>query len=108
MTDTITPAVRDRLALALDTDDLVYALRLARDLEPWFGVAKVGLELFSATGPEAVTALVERGWKVFLDLKLHDIPTTVGKAGRGPRPLGGAHPTPPRPPRRAMVPGGRA
>ena len=78
---TSTP-VRERLALALDTDDLVGALRLARDLEPWFGVAKVGLELFSATGPEVVSALTERGWKVFLDLKLHDIPTTVGKAAR--------------------------
>lgn len=77
-----TPAVRDRLALALDTDDLVDALRLARDLEPWFGVAKVGLELFSATGPDSVSALAERGWKVFLDLKLHDIPTTVGKSAR--------------------------
>jgi orotidine-5'-phosphate decarboxylase len=82
MPDTIAPAVRDRLALALDTDDLVDALRTARDLEPWFAVAKVGLELFSATGPEVVTALVERGWKVFLDLKLHDIPTTVGKSAR--------------------------
>ena len=81
MVDTTTsPAVRDRLALALDTDDLVGALRMARDLEAWFGVAKVGLELFSATGPEVVSALTERGWKVFLDLKLHDIPTTVGKA----------------------------
>jgi orotidine-5'-phosphate decarboxylase len=75
-------AVRDRLALAVDTDDLVGALRLARDLEPWFGVAKVGLELFSATGPDVVSAFAERGWKVFLDLKFHDIPTTVGKAAR--------------------------
>lgn len=75
-------AVRDRLALALDTDDLVDALRLARELEPWFGVAKVGLELFTATGPEAVTALVERGWRVFLDVKLHDIPSTVRKAAQ--------------------------
>jgi len=82
MPNTVVPPVRDRLALALDTDDLVDALRTARDLEPWFGVAKVGLELFSATGPEVVTALVERGWKVFLDLKLHDIPTTVGRAAR--------------------------
>ncbi len=78
----VTPAVRDRLALVLDTDDLVDALRIARDLEPWFGVAKVGLELFSATGPDCVSALVERGWKVFLDLKLHDIPTTVGRSAR--------------------------
>lgn len=71
---------RDRLALALDVDDLVLALRLARDLQPWFGVAKVGLELYTAAGPDAVSSLVEIGFDVFLDLKLHDIPTTVGKA----------------------------
>jgi orotidine-5'-phosphate decarboxylase len=79
---TADPAARDMLALALDTDDLVEALRLADQLEPYFGVAKVGLELFSAEGPEAVSALVERGWRVFLDVKLHDIPTTVNKAAR--------------------------
>ena len=43
MSETIALGVRDRLALALDTDDLVDALRVARDLEPWFSVAKVGL-----------------------------------------------------------------
>ena len=73
---------KGRLALALDTDDLVVALRLARDLEPWFGVAKVGLELFSAAGPDAVASLSDLGYDVFLDLKLHDIPTTVEKAAR--------------------------
>ena len=90
---TIAPVVRDRLALALDTDDLVDALRVARDLEPWFGVAKVGLELFSATGPEVVTAFVDRGWRVFLDLKLHDIPTTVRKAARVLGALGASYVT---------------
>jgi orotidine-5'-phosphate decarboxylase len=73
---------RDRLALALDVDDLVAALRLAQRLRPWFGVAKVGLELFGAAGPEAVLALGAEGYRVFLDLKLHDIPTTVGRAAR--------------------------
>ena len=75
-------ATKDRLALALDMDDLVVALRMARELEPWFGVAKVGLELFSAAGPDAVVSLTELGYDVFLDLKLHDIPTTVEKAAR--------------------------
>jgi orotidine-5'-phosphate decarboxylase len=75
-------ALRQMLALAFDTDDLVEALRLAEELEPWFAVAKVGLELFSAEGPEAVSALTERGWRVFLDVKLHDIPNTVNKAAR--------------------------
>jgi orotidine-5'-phosphate decarboxylase len=73
---------RDRLVLALDTDDLVEALRLADELQPYFAAAKVGLELFSAEGPETVSALAERGWRVFLDVKLHDIPTTVHKAAR--------------------------
>jgi orotidine-5'-phosphate decarboxylase len=85
--------LRRRLALALDVDDLVAGLRLARRLRPWFGVAKVGLELFAAAGPEAVTALVDEGYLVFLDLKLHDIPTTVGRAGRVIGGLGAAYTT---------------
>jgi len=81
--ESIDPALaRQRLALALDVDDLVAATRLARDLQPWFGVAKVGLELFSAAGPEVVAALVGCGYRVFVDLKLHDIPTTVERASR--------------------------
>jgi orotidine-5'-phosphate decarboxylase len=82
MTEAMDGAIKDRLALALDMDDLVVALRLARDLEPWFGVAKVGLELFSAAGPDAVSSLADLGYDVFVDLKLHDIPTTVEKASR--------------------------
>ncbi|MGI8793069.1 MAG: orotidine-5'-phosphate decarboxylase [Acidimicrobiales bacterium] len=74
--------IRDHLALVLDVDDLVAARRLARELSPWFGVAKVGLELFSAVGPDAITAMQDLDMKVFLDLKLHDIPTTVGRAAR--------------------------
>ena len=85
-TDTTTAAAatatRDKLAIALDVDDIVEAHRLAKEVAPWFGVAKVGLELFSAHGPAAVHQLVGLGYKVFLDLKLHDIPTTVGKAAR--------------------------
>lgn len=74
--------VREHLALALDVDDLVAAMRLARELKPWFGVAKVGLELYSAVGPDAIGSLTELGYDVFVDLKLHDIPTTVNKAAR--------------------------
>jgi orotidine-5'-phosphate decarboxylase len=73
---------KSKLALALDMDDLVPALRVARDLQPWFGVAKIGLELFSAAGPDAVAALIDMGYDVFIDLKLHDIPTTVEKSAR--------------------------
>lgn len=75
-------AVRGRLALALDVDDLVAAVRLARDLEPWFGTMKVGMELFSAAGPDAIATLAEIGVDVFYDGKLHDIPNTVGRTAR--------------------------
>jgi len=74
------PELRAKMALALDVDDLVEALRLARRLSPWFGVAKVGLELFVAAGADVVGALIDNGFEVFLDLKLHDIPSTVRKA----------------------------
>jgi orotidine-5'-phosphate decarboxylase len=74
--------LRSKLALVLDVDDDVAALRLARELRPWFGIAKVGLELFTATGPSIVETLRAGGYQVFVDLKLHDIPTTVNKAAR--------------------------
>jgi orotidine-5'-phosphate decarboxylase len=73
---------RARLVLALDVSSLDEAVGLAKRLEPWFGVVKVGLELFSAEGPLAVDALLDEGFQVFVDLKLHDIPTTVARAAR--------------------------
>lgn len=82
LSEGLPPELRSKMALALDVDDLVQALRLARQLSPWFGVVKVGLELYSAAGPDAVGSLADKGFDVFLDLKLHDIPTTVGKAAR--------------------------
>jgi orotidine-5'-phosphate decarboxylase len=85
----VTPSTRrgprrasDLLALALDVDDLDAALALAARLRGSFGVAKVGLELYAAAGPDIVAPLLEAGYRVFLDLKFHDIPTTVGKAAR--------------------------
>jgi orotidine-5'-phosphate decarboxylase len=75
-------AVRPKLAIALDVDDLIAATRLARAVSPYFGVAKVGLELFSAAGPEAIGVMQDLGMEVFLDVKLHDIPNTVNKAAR--------------------------
>lgn len=82
MSEGVPSEIRDRLALVLDVDDLVVAMRLAHELGPWFGVVKVGLELFTAAGPDAVTSLSGAGFAVFLDLKLHDIPTTVRKSAR--------------------------
>ena len=74
--------MRDRLVLALDVASLDGALELAGRLQPWFATVKVGLELFTAEGPLAVDALLDEGFQVFLDLKLHDIPTTVARAAR--------------------------
>jgi orotidine-5'-phosphate decarboxylase len=74
--------VRDRLAIALDVPDLDTAEQLAKEVAPWFGIAKVGLELYSAAGPEAIARLRALDFRVFADLKLHDIPTTVRRAAR--------------------------
>ena len=73
---------RDHLALALDVGDLDTALAVAARVQPWFGVAKVGVELYAEAGPAAFDALQDKGFRVFADLKLHDIPTTVGRAAR--------------------------
>ena len=83
------------------------ALRLADQLQPWFGVAKVGLELFTAAGPDAVTSIADAGFKVFLDLKLHDIPTTVKQVGPGGGGAGRVLPHAARPGRRGDAAGGR-
>ena len=82
VTSDLDVAARDHLAIALDVPSLDDARRLAEEVAPWFGVAKVGLELFSAAGPAAVEPLRDLGLRVFCDLKLHDIPTTVGRAAR--------------------------
>lgn len=84
---------RRRLALALDVDDAATALSWGRRLRPWFGVAKVGLELFASSGPPVVAALADEGFAVFVDLKLHDIPTTVGRAATVLGRLGAAYVT---------------
>ena len=82
---------REHLALALDVDDLVAAVRSARRMRPWFAVAKVGLELYTAAGPDAIAVMLDEGFRVFLDVKLHDIPTTVGRAARVAGGLGVAY-----------------
>ena len=73
---------RDCIVLALDVDTLDEALSLAKRVHPYVGTFKVGLELYLAEGPKSVEALREAGLDVFLDLKLHDIPTTVDRSAR--------------------------
>src|SRR4051794_38861236 len=74
--------VRHKLALALDVPDLDRAEQLAKEVAPGFGEAKVGLELYSAAGPEATARMRALDFEVFADIKLHDIPTSVGRAAR--------------------------
>jgi orotidine-5'-phosphate decarboxylase len=69
------------LIVAADTADLEVAERLARDLLEVAGAVKVGLELYTAAGPKSVSRL-RAHLPVFLDLKLHDIPNTAGRAAR--------------------------
>jgi orotidine-5'-phosphate decarboxylase len=71
----------ERIIVALDVPELVEAERLAASLVGTVGWFKVGLELFSAHGPAAVEAIRAYG-PVMLDLKLHDIPTTVQRAAQ--------------------------
>ena len=74
------------LCVALDAPDLATAESWARAVAPQAGLLKVGLELFSAEGGQAVRRIAQHG-KVFLDLKLHDIPNTVAGAVRSLAPL---------------------
>jgi len=67
-----------RLIVALDTSSLQQALEWVERL-PQVQWWKVGLELFTAVGPPILQSLKERGKRIFLDLKLHDIPHTVGR-----------------------------
>jgi orotidine-5'-phosphate decarboxylase len=73
---------RDHLALALDVGDLETALALAVRVQPWFAIAKIGMELYAEAGPAALEALRDKGFRVFADLKLYDIPTTLNRASR--------------------------
>jgi orotidine-5'-phosphate decarboxylase len=63
-------------------------LRLVRLLAPQISTFKVGLQLYTAAGPDLVRAILDTGANVFLDLKLHDIPNTVGRAVESANALG--------------------
>ncbi len=70
----------DRLIVALDVKSLAEMKTLVETLGAAVSFYKVGMELYYSAGEEAVTYLTERGKSVFLDLKLYDIPNTVGEA----------------------------
>ena len=77
----------DKIILALDQPDEATALQLVEAI-PGLCWVKVGLELFTASGPDIVLAMRDRGLRVFLDLKFHDIPSTMAAACRSASRLG--------------------
>ncbi|HET6700806.1 MAG TPA: orotidine-5'-phosphate decarboxylase [Gemmatimonadaceae bacterium] len=77
-----------RAIVALDASSLARAMALVDSLGDSCDFYKVGSELFTAAGPEAVIAIRQRGHDVFLDLKFHDIPNTVRGAVRSASTLG--------------------
>ena len=74
--------MKQKLIVALDVDTRAEAEKLVEALAPYVGAFKAGMQLYNSEGPEMVRALMERGAKVFVDLKFHDIPNTVAQAGR--------------------------
>lgn len=77
-----------KILVALDYDNQQQALELVDKLKPELCGLKVGKEMFTLFGPEFVKVLINKGFKVFLDLKFHDIPNTVGKACKAAAELG--------------------
>lgn len=76
-----TMSAKDRLIIALDVETQREALASFEMLKDYAGMFKVGAQLFTAVGPRIVREIIKGGGRVFLDLKFHDIPTTVARAG---------------------------
>lgn len=72
--------VADKIIVALDVPTKKEALGLVEQLRERISFFKIGLQLYTAEGPEIVRAVAASGARVWLDLKLHDIPNTVGRA----------------------------
>lgn len=72
--------MKNKICLALDVDNITSVRTLVSETRDFVGIYKVGLELFTALGPSVVEEILGYDCKVFLDLKYHDIPTTVKKA----------------------------
>lgn len=73
-------SARERLVLALDVNNFKKAEELVDKLTDYVGVFKIGNQLFTAEGNKVIKMVQEKGGKVFLDLKFHDIPNTVARA----------------------------
>ncbi len=81
-------SAKEKIILALDVSDVRYALEIVDKFKDYVEIFKVGLELFTAAGPEVVHEINSREKKVFLDLKFHDISNTVIKAALNATRLG--------------------
>lgn len=80
--------IADKIIVALDVPTRKAALALVEQLRGQISFFKIGLQLYTAEGPEIVRAVAQTGAKVWLDLKLHDIPNTVGRAVESANALG--------------------
>lgn len=80
ITDFQTPAQRTPVIVALDFANETDTLNFVRRLDPGLCQLKIGKELFTATGRSLAEKLINQGFKLFLDLKYHDIPNTVAQA----------------------------
>jgi orotidine-5'-phosphate decarboxylase len=78
----------DKIIVALDVPTKKDALQLVEQLREQISFFKIGLQLYTSEGPEIVRAVLATGAKVFLDLKLHDIPNTVARAVESAATLG--------------------
>lgn len=80
--------MKERLIIALDLSDHGRLDQTLKDLSGAVSWVKVGMEIFYRFGPDVVQKVKDRGFRVFLDLKMHDIPNTVERAARNLTRLG--------------------
>ncbi len=73
---------KEHIILALDVADYEEAIEIVNVFKDYVNIFKVGSELFTAVGPKIIEGINSMGKKVFLDLKFHDIPSTVAKSAR--------------------------